>query len=275
MLNNHENLKNNSFFSNRLEKEKEPRKVIVFIRHPEQDFKVKQSMRLAKDGEDINTYSLITANGLKQLRQLSEYLEKDFPWKISDREYSIYSSPIKRAQRGADILETNIRLKIADGIKIPIPVNNNRNILECFSEIIFATDIATDEDIIRRAKMRKIKVVDAWLDMEGENLLPRFQNKLNDIREGFFYLEQQPTKLDIVLSHGLTIATIIWTAQNPEKFKNIEYKLTMNDLKEIVNYSKNIPCTSITEFSIDDNGISLDKIGETPHLKKENNETII
>ena len=259
---------NNNLVENVVEKEREPRKIIVLIRHPEQDFKLKRPMELAKEGEDINTHSPITRQGLKQLRQLSEYLEKEFPWKVLDGEYSIYSSPIKRAQRAADILETNIKLKTTDGAKIPTPVNNSDAILNCFSEVIFATDIATDDKIIKEAEIKGASVVDVWLEMEGEKLLPRFQSKLDDIRKGFTYLEQQPTKLDIVVSHGLAIATTIWAVNNPKKFKDLEYELIMEDLKEIIKYSKDIPHTSITEFNVYDDGINIGRVGEIPHLEE-------
>lgn len=269
MFKNNENLITSSkLVENGVEKEREPRKRIVLIRHPEQDFKLKRPMELVKEGEDINTHSPVTRQGLKQVRQFSEYLEKDFPWKVLDGEYSIYSSPIKRAQRAAAILETNIRLKITDGVKIPVPVNNSDAILNCFSEVIFATDVATDDKIIKEAKIKGVSVVDVWLEMEGEKLLPRFQRKLNDIREGFDYLKQQPTKLDIVVSHGLTISTAIWAMTNPKKFEDLEYKLTMEDLKEIIKYSKDISHTSITEFNIYDDGINIGRVGEIPHLEE-------
>ncbi len=85
-----------------------------------------------------------------------------------------------------------------------------------------------------RHEKRGTDIMDTWLEMEGEKLLPRFQSKLDDIRRGFAFLEQQPTKVDIVVSHGLTIATSVWATNNPEKFKNAEYKITMDDLKEIL-----------------------------------------
>jgi len=270
MSKSHENLINDNLVENEVEKEKEPRKRVVLIRHPEQDFKLKIPTELAKGGEDINTHSPITKRGLKQVRQLSEYLEREFPWEVSDKEYSIHSSPIKRAKDMASILDTSINLKITDGAKIPIPANNNEAILNYFSEITIATDIVTDNKIAKEAKRKGVDFVDAWLEMEGEKLLPRFQSKLNDIRRGLVHLEQQSTKLDIVVSHGMAIATTIWAANNPKKFKDIEYELTMEDLKEIIERSKNIPYTSITEFNIYDDGISVEKIGITPHLEKEN-----
>lgn len=263
-----ENLINNSLIENKIEKEREPKKRIVLIRHPEQDFKLKIPMESVKEGEDINIHSPITKRGLKQIRQLLEYLEKEFPWKVLDGEYSIYSSPIKRAKGAADILNTNIRLKTTDGVETPIPINNNETILNCFSEVTFATDIVTDNKIAEEARRKGVSFVNAWLEMEGEKLLPRFQSKLNDIRKGFAYLEQRPTKLDIVVSHGMVIATTIWAANNPKKFKDLKYKLIMEDLREIIECSKSISHTSITEFNIYDDGISVEKIGITPHLEK-------
>jgi broad specificity phosphatase PhoE len=262
-----ENYSSKEIVEKNKEKERQPRKIIVLIRHPKQQFMFKQSKKLAvKEAEDIETNLPISVKGLRQIRKLSEYMVKEFPWPVDSKEYAIYASPVKRARHGADILETRIRLKIADGVNIPVPVNNNREILECFSEVVFAADKETDARVTGEAKKRGADVIDTWLDLENEKLLPRFQNKFEDIRQGFDYLKKKSTKVDLVVSHHLAIAVAIWATDNSEKFKDEKYQLTMNDLKEIIGYSKKISHTSMTEFNVYDDGIRMGKVGVTPHL---------
>jgi len=59
------------------------------------------------------------------------------------------------------------------------------------------------------------------------------------------------------------IALTIWASNNPEKIIEENYKLTMNDLKEIFEYSGQLPFTSITELDIIDGEVKVKKIGET------------
>jgi hypothetical protein len=120
---------------------------------------------------------------------------------------------------------------------------------------------------VEEAKKRNADIMETWLDIEGSKLLPRFQAKVDDIRRGFAFLEQQPTKVDLVMSHGLTIATAAWLIDNPEKMKNENYKITLADIKEILGYDKKIGHTSITEFKVYDDGLKVGKVGATPHLK--------
>jgi broad specificity phosphatase PhoE len=254
-------------FEQQIEKETRPRKVIVLVRHPAQEFKLKPPYKLARPDEDTGAHLPISREGLGQIGELSEYLSQKFPWDVKDLEYAIYSSPLKRAKRAAEIIKANIDFKIADGKQIPIPANNQRKILECFSEVAFAFDSATDLRIVEEAKKRNADIMETWLDIEGSKLLPRFQAKVDDIRRGFAFLEQQPTKVDLVMSHGLTIATAAWLIDNPEKMKNENYKITLADIKEILGYDKKIGHTSITEFKVYDDGLKVGKVGATPHLK--------
>jgi broad specificity phosphatase PhoE len=106
------------------------------------------------------------------------------------------------------------------------------------------------------------------LDLEGENLLPRFQEKLADVRRGLEYLKQQNTKLDLVVSHGLTIAVVIWAMSNPDKYNDPEYKLTMDDLSTILNQAKIISCTSLTELDVFGDKTVVKDVALNPHLNK-------
>jgi len=254
-------------FENAAEKEKEPSKKIFFVRHPSQKWFDHLVDEATARGEDIETDLPVDQEGLKMVSLLSEYLKSELPKDLKDKEYSIYSSPIKRAQQEARILHKNIKLSKLDEPILPIPKSNEVENLDFFSEVPLTTDKEYAKNLIARAKEKRIHPVLLWLEDKGEELLPRFQEKLEQVKKGLDFLKNQITKLDIVVSHRLVIALTIWVSNNPEKIKNENYKLTMDDLNEIFNYSGQIPFTSITEMDIIDNEVKVKKIGETPHLE--------
>ncbi|MCK5061106.1 histidine phosphatase family protein [Candidatus Parcubacteria bacterium] len=256
-----------SKFENVVEKEKEPSKRIFFIRHPSQKWFDCLVDEATERGEDIETDLPVDRDGLKMVRFLSEYLKSELPKDLKDKEYSIYSSSIKRAKQEAGILHKNIKLSKLDEPTLPIPKNNEVENLDFFSEVPFTIDKEYARELIKKAKEKGIHPVLLWFEEKGEELLPRFQKKLEQVKKGIDFLKNQPTKLDVVVSHRLAIALTIWVSNNIEKIKDENYKLTIDDLKEIFDYSGQLPFTSITELDIMDDEIKIKKIGETPHLK--------
>lgn len=254
-------------FENAAEKEKEPSKRIFFIRHPSQKWFDRLVDEATERGEDIETDLPVDQEGLKMVGLLSEYLKSELPKNLKDKEYSIYSSPIRRAQQEARILHKNIKLSKLDEPTLPIPKSNEVENLDFFSEVPLTTDKEYARDLIKRAKEKEIHPILLWFEEKGEELLPRFQEKLEQVKKGLDFLKSQSTKLDVVVSHRLVIALTIWASNNSEKVKDENYQLTIGDLKEIFGYSGQIPFTSITEMDIIDNEVKVKKIGETPHLK--------
>lgn len=254
-------------FENAAEKEKEPSKRIFFIRHPSQKWFDQLVDEATERGEDIETDLPVDQEGLKMVGLLSEYLKSELPKNLKDKEYSIYSSPIRRAQQEARILHKNIKLSKLDEPTLPIPKSNEVENLDFFSEVPLTTDKEYARDLIKRAKEKEIHPILLWFEEKGEELLPRFQEKLEQVKKGLDFLKSQSTKLDVVVSHRLVIALTIWASNNSEKVKDENYQLTIGDLKEIFGYSGQIPFTSITEMDIIDNEVKVKKIGETPHLK--------
>ncbi len=254
-------------FENAVEKEKEPSKRIFFIRHPSQKWFDRLVDEATARGEDIETDLPVDREGLKMVGLLSEYLKSELPKDLKDKKYSIYSSPIKRAQQEARILHKNIKLSKLDEPTLPIPKSNEVENLDFFSEVPLTADKEYARDLIKRAKEKGIHPVLLWFEEKSEELLPRFQEKLEQVKKGLDFLKSQTTKLDVVVSHRLVIALTIWTSNNPEKIKDENYNLTMDDLKEIFNYSGQLPFTSITEMDIIDDEVKVKKIGQTPHLE--------
>lgn len=254
-------------FENIVEKEKEPQKRILFIRHPSQKWFDRLVDEATARGEDIETDFPVDQEGLKMVRFLSDYMKSELLKDLKDKEYSIYSSPTKRAQQEARILHKNMKLSKLDEPTLPIPKSNEVENLEFFSEVPLATDKEYARDLIKRAKEKGFHPVLLWFEEKGEELLPRFQEKLEQVKKGLDFLKNQPTKLDVVISHRLVIALTIWASNNPEKIKGENYKLTTNDLKEIFSYSGQLPFTSITEMDVMDDEIRVKKIGQTPHLE--------
>jgi len=254
-------------FENTVEKEKEPSKRIFFIRHPSREWFDHLVDEATARGEDIETDLPVDQEGLKMVGFLSDYLKSELPKDLKDKEYSIYSSPVKRAKQEAIILHKNIELSKLDEPTLPIPKNNEVENLDFFSEVPLTTNKEYALDLIKRAEERGIHSVLLWFEEKGEELLPRFQKKLEQVKKGIDFLKNQSTKLDVVISHRLVIALTVWASNNSEKMKDENYKLTIEDLKEIFDYSGRLPFTSITELDIIDDEIKVKKIGETPHLK--------
>jgi len=257
------------FFENVVEKERGPSKRILFIRHPSQKWFDALVDRAVARGEDIETDLPVDREGLKMVGFLSEYLRSELPKDLGDGEYSIYSSRIRRAMEEAEILRTNIKLSKLDNPDLPTPRNNEVEPLDFLAEVPLTSDKEYANHLIKLSKERKIHPVVLWLEEKGEELLPRFQEKLEQIKDGLNFLKSQSTKLDLAFSHRLTIATIIWAGNNSEKIKVDDYKLTMDDLKQIFDYSGRLPFTSITEMDVTDDDIKIKTIGETPHLEGE------
>lgn len=254
-------------FENIVEKEKEPQKKILFIRHPSQKWFGCLVDEAAAREEDIETDLPVDREGLKMVRFLSDYMKSESLKNLKDKEYSIYSSPIKRARQESIILHKNMKLSKLDEPTLPIPKSNEVENLEFFSEIPLTTDKEYARDLIKRAKEKGIHPVLLWFEEKGEELLPKFQEKLEQIKKGLDFLKSQPTKLDVVVSHRLVIALTIWVSNNPEKIKDIKYQLTIDDLRKIFGYSGQLPFTSITEMDIINNEVKVKKIGQTPHLE--------
>ncbi len=255
------------FKENRIETEKEPQKRILLIRHPSQELFWKLVDEASERGEDVETYLPVSKEGLAMVKNLSEYLKTELPNQVKDKEYGIYSSPIKRADSEANILLKNIKLSKTEKTDLPMPADNEVQHLDSFKEIPFSSDKEYVKDLIKRAKERNIPLIELWREDKGEEILLEIQKKVDELKKGFEHLKNRKTSLDIVISHRLTIATAIWLASNPEKMEDEEYELTMDDLDEIFNYGAQLPFTSITEIDVVEDDLKLKELGTTPHLE--------
>ena len=79
-------------------------------------------------GEDIETHVPIDREGLKMTRLLSQYSQEKLPDIIKEeekkKEFTIYTSPIKRAKNMANIISKNLKLAHTENPEVPIPKTN-------------------------------------------------------------------------------------------------------------------------------------------------------
>lgn len=253
---------------NYFEKEKDIQKIILFIRHPCPQWIEALMEHASKHGEDVETYLPLNSEGLKMVRHLVSYMKPELTEKISDNDYKLFSSSAKRAHSAADIILKNLRLAKTHDPRMPKPVNEPTEILKSFNEIMISDDREYILDLISRANEKSIHPLRLWLEENGKEIMPKFQKKFEEMKEGLKHLENESTKLNIVISHMLAISVAVFIANNPEKVKDDKYELTLEDLDEIFSYGSKLPFTSITQFNVlGDSQMEVKNIGETPHLE--------
>lgn len=263
------------------EQEPKPEKIILIIRHPSVKWSNFVFNKAEQRGEDIETYAPIDKSGLKMTRLLleylqGEYLQKHLPETIGkngiDKEYTIWTSPIKRAKNEAKIVSKNIKLAHTENPKIPIPKNNEPIEDKGFSEIPWMKNKQEALDLLQEAKEKNINPDKLWFDKYSNEILERINKMLPDIENGIDALEKSNTPIDIVFTHRVTCALMIWVIEQKNKDKK-NLIMTKDKLKRIIELAGQITHTSITEIRKTKDKYKenwkVHSLGSIPHLDQE------
>jgi broad specificity phosphatase PhoE len=261
-------------FGGTRERENEPSKLILLVRHPSQEWFDSLANKAAQRGEDIESDLPINREGIQMVGMLVDHLKSELPGLIENGDYKIYTSPTKRARQEASIIMSNLRLAHTEHTELPLPSNLVPEVSEDFSEVPFTADVVYAQALIKRAREKKQHPIELWLEEEGKKLLPRFQERVQGIQRGLKSLDQDNMGLDIVVSHRLAIALGVWLVRHPDRDPSLGYQLKLTDLREIFDDSGNLPFTSITTLAKKGVGYVVTDIGQTPHLQRPGKENL-
>ena len=263
---------------NHIEKEPKIEKIVLLVRHPSVEWLNVILDKAEEEGKDIETYTPVDKKGLKMTRFLSRYLQTEYLQnylteaigkKNIDKDYTIWSSPIKRALSEAKIISKNIKLAHIENPNIPIPKNNQPIIDEHFEEVPWIINKQEALSLIQEAKQKGIHPVKLWFEKYPDEIIDKLNKKLTDIKEGLNILENSETPIDIVFTHRLTGALMLWLIEQKGK-KYEDLTITKEDLPRIMELCGRVAYTSISEIRKikDQQGEywKVQSVGETPHL---------
>ena len=256
-----------------IERESKPSKIVLLVRHPSVKWFEQLLEKAELEGKDIETYAPIDKEGLKITGLLSEYLQNELPQTLGDtdlnRNYSIYTSPIKRAKHMADILSKNIKLSHTEDPEIPIPANNEPIELDSFSEVSFISKKQEALDLVKEAEQKGVHPVKFWFEKNQDEVITKLNEKLPDVEEGLRSLEDSKTPLNILFSHRITLALTLWLIEQ-KKLGRKDLAITREDLPEIIKLTGKMAYTSISEIRLQEKEGEkkwfVQSIAETPHL---------
>ena len=263
-----------------LEKEPKLEKVVLLVRHPSVKWLDTVLEKAQQEKKDIETYTPVDVKGLKMTRYLSEYLrdkylKKYLPQTIGekniDKKYTFWTSPIKRAETEARIISKNIKLFALEDKEIPLPKNNQPIETEYFGEIPWIDKKEKAQALIDEAKQKNVHPVKLWFEKNPEEIIDKLNRKLPEVIKGLEVLENSNTLIDIVFTHRLTTALLLWYIEERNKGRE-DFTITKKDLPRIQELTGKPAYTSISEIRKvkDKNGERwiIKSIGETPHLEK-------
>lgn len=261
------------------EKEPKPEKTVLLIRHPSVEWLNKLLEQAELEGKDIETYVPVDVEGLKMTRLLSEYLQTNLSKVLKEKElskkFTIYTSPIKRAESEADIVSKNLKLAHLENPEIPIPKNNEPINVDYFAEIPWISNKQDAEALIKEAKQKGVHPVKLWFEKEPDEVIKRLNEHLPNVEKGLEFLEASDTPVDIVFTHRITLALMLWFVEEKNKGRE-DLTISREDLPKIMELTGKIAYTSISEIrklkEDEKEYWQVHSIAETPHLDKEKPE---
>lgn len=257
----------------KIEKEKQPQKVVLFIRHPSVKWLDMLLEKAEKEGKDIETYTPVDIEGLRMTRFLSQYLKENLADLLKEKslnqKFSIITSPIKRAKSEAGIISTNLKLAHIENPEIPIPVNNTPIEIEAFEEMPWIKDKQEALDLVQEAEQKKTHPVKYWLEKDPDKVILRLNEQIPKVKEGLKYLRNSKTPVNLVFTHRLILSLILWSIKQQKKGRE-DLTITKDDLPGITDLCGKIAYTSINEAWLNQDGKwEVKSISKTPHLVEE------
>lgn len=263
-------------FPEQKEKESKPEKIALFIRHPSVKWLDMLLEKAEAEKQDIETHVPVDVEGLRMTKLLADYLKTDLPHVLEkkdlNKEFTIYTSPIKRAKSEAEIVTENLKLAHTDNPEVPIPKNNKPIEVDYFGEIPFTNKKEEALKLVKEAKEKGMHPVKLWFEKEPEKIIAKLNGSLPKIKKGLELLEKSDTSVNIVFSHRLAMGLTFWLIEQ-KQFGRKKLKITKNDLPKIMELVGKIAYTSISETRLQKakkgKGWIVDSIAKTPHLEKE------
>ncbi len=263
-------------FAEQKEKEPKPEKIVLFIRHPSVKWLDMLLEKAEAEKQDIEIHVPVDAEGLKMARLLADYLKKDLPQIFEkgdlNKEFTIYTSPIKRAKSEAEIVTENLKLAHTDNPEIPIPKNNEPIEVDYFSEIPWTGKKEEALKLVDEAGKKGVHPVELWFKKEPKKIIDRLNDSLPKIEMGLKLLEKSDTPVNIVFSHRLSMGLTLWLIEQKQLGRK-KLKVGKNDFTRIMELTGKIAHTSISETRLQETKKGkkwvIDSIAKTPHLKKE------
>ncbi len=222
--------------------------IALYIRHPPYSI----TRRLYKKGEanhvDVETYCPVDKNGIEMTNKLLDYLQIYFR-KVSRNRMSIFCSPIRRAEEMAQMIGNGLLL--------------NPKEMRCFSEVPFSESSTWALELIERAKQKGIHPVDLWIKENPGEIVRKINDHFPLVQEGIEMMEYSNASVNLVFSHRLAIALMVWLIRHKEN-----KVFTEKNIPEFLEYSGKIAFSSITQIVFTGKKWQIMSVGKVPHLRK-------
>jgi len=231
-------------------------KTVLLIRHPSVRWSNRLLTKAEQEGKDIETYVPIDKPGMRVVKLLLVYLKANRSRILKGRPFKIYTSPLKRTKNMAKIISKGLA--------------KDFSVLKCFTEVPWIDKKAEALAITEEAKQKGTHPLKLWLSKK--ELYPEILQKLNNhlplIEQGLKWFEESPASVNIVFSHRLTIALMLWLIQQKKKGRK-NLTITKNDFPAITTLTGKIAYTSMSQIKLGKKGWDIVSIGQVPHLEKE------
>ena len=247
-------------------------KVVLLVRHPSVKWVESLFSRAEEENQDIETHVPVDTAGLALTRRLSHYFKENLGSILQQGElepqFSIFTSPIKRAKTEADIVSTNLKLSHTDDSSIPTPANNEPVISDLFGEVPWVKNKDEALSLRKESESRGIPLIQCWYERNPALVRERFSDELERVKQALEELSQSSTDFNIAFSHRLTIAMVLWLIEKGGQAEEV----TDDDAQRILEIGKEISHTSISELrQFEDAGKKqwqIVSVGATPHIEQ-------
>lgn len=256
-----------------IEKEPEPEKAAIFVRHPSVRWLDMLFEKAVKKGEDMETYVPIDQEGLKMANLLSDYLKNNLFGILKDskgnpRKYQIFTSPLKRAKSEAEIVLKRLKLASLENPSIPIPENNELIESELFLEVPNPYTKEETMEIVEKAKQKGVNANELLYLEHPEKISEALEKIRPQAEQSLEFLKNTSTPVSIVFAHRAIIALHLWLVEQKQKGKK-DLVIKAEDVPSFVEFARKIPFTSLSEIDLEGGEFVVKKIGEVPHLAEQ------
>lgn len=249
-------------------------KIAIFIRHP--SVRLEQALE-AGDEETLwdeleNKVLIERGAGHEISKDFAQHLIQEIPEIVKtengSREYTVYSSPIHRAEALARYTLINLESAHKNSPDIPLPKSKLEK-TENFAEIPMAYKKGKILEILKKVISEgkpTMSAMEDWFNSDPEFIASVFEKERQRVLEGLKKLETESIPVSLIFTHRLVTGFILWLIEHHQENRPI----VADDLPQIMDIARKLPYTSESEIGWKNGRWNVLRKGDTPHLKDEN-----
>ncbi|MCX6784990.1 MAG: hypothetical protein NTV81_03625 [Candidatus Komeilibacteria bacterium] len=248
-------------------------KIIILIRHP--STQLDQLMTKGDDEtpwDDLeNKVFIERGRGHEMSKEFSEHLVREIPQMVDTtkgrRVYKVLASPLPRARALAKYALLHLQIAHQRDSKIPLPLNQEVEIVSNFAEIPMAYSKGKILEIIADVKKQNkptMAAMEEWFKSDPVFIASVFEKERQRVLDGLEKIRIGETPINLIYTHRLVTGFILWLIQN----RQMDKKVSPDDLPGIMEIARNIPYVSESEIGWNKNGWTVIRRGDVSHLDK-------